>query len=354
MATQLNEILEKFSGLIELNRGSDQVEITRLGPPESKNQGELVFLFEESHLKKAETGTGAVLVVPKRALDKALAMDGERTILSSPNPKLAMALVAQAFFPHPYAKPIYGQPGIHPTAIVDPSAKIAGTATVGPYAVIGRDVVVGERVLIGPHSVIEGGTQIGDNTHIHPSVYVSYDTRIGKNCEILPHSSIGSEGYGYATDDQGAHHRVTHYGRAVLEDNVHIGSGVFLDRGTFGDSVIGEGTKVDNYCHLAHNTRTGKNCQITAGLITAGSATLGNNNRFGGRTTIAGHITTCDNVTAAGVSTIHGNVTEPGFYGGYPFVELKHHLKTLAVFPHLVEMRKNMAKIMKKLGLTEE
>lgn len=354
MATQLNEILEKFSDLIELNRGSNQVEITRLGPPESQDSSELVFLFEEAHLKKAAQGRGAALVVPKKVLSTALEMAGERPVLSSPNPKLAMALIGKAFFPHPYARPVYGEKGVHPTAIVDPTARIPNSATVGPYAVIGRDVILGENVLIGPHSVVEGGTTIGDGTHLHPAVYVAYDTRIGKNCEILPHSSIGSEGYGYATDDKGSHHRVTHYGRAVLEDNVHVGSGVFVDRGTFTDSVIGEGTKIDNYCHLAHNTRTGKNCQITAGLITAGSATLGNNNRFGGRTTIAGHITICDDVTAAGVSTIHGNVTKPGFYGGYPFVELKHHLKTLAVFPHLVEMRKNMAKIMKKLGLTEE
>lgn len=354
MATQLNEILEKFSDLVRLHRGSGRVKISRLGPPECEGAEELAFLFEMPSSRATPGGPGAVVVPEKQATRAESLFPQSTTIVSSPNPKLALALIGQTFFPHPLARSTYGEGRVHPTAVIDPTAKVDPTAIIGPYAVIGREVRVGAHVLIGPHTVVEAGAQIGAHTHLHAMVYIAYDAQIGEHCEVLPLSSIGSEGFGYATDSRGHHHRVTHYGRAVLQDRVHLGSGVFLDRGTFRDTVIGEGTKIDNYCHLGHNLVTGKNCLLTAGLITAGSATLGSNNFFGGRTSVAGHITVCDNVTAAGVSTIHGDVTKPGAYGGYPFVELKHHLKTLAVFPHLVEMRKNMAKIMKKLGLTDD
>lgn len=354
MATKLNEIIEKFSGLIELQRGSADLEITGLGAPDSQDSKALSFVFEPSQFKQAKNNRSAALVIPTKGLAQVDELSHDCTILTSANPKLAMALIGRDFFPHPFAKQTYGEGKIHSTAVVEPSAQIDKSATIGPHTVIGKEALIGENVVIGPNSVIEAGAKIGAGTHIHACVYIAYDTHIGKNCEVHPQSSIGTEGYGYATDHNSDHFRVTHYGRTVLEDNVEVGSGVFVDRGTYGDTVIGAGTKIDNFCHLAHNTTTGKNCQITAGLITAGSATLGNRNRFGGRTSIAGHITICDDVTAAGVSTIHGNVTKPGAYGGYPFVEIKHHLKTLAVIPHLVEMRKNMAKIMKKLGLTED
>ena len=114
MATQLNEILEKFSDLIELNRGSNQVEITRLGPPESQDSSELVFLFEEAHLKKAAQGRGAALVVPKKVLSTALEMAGERPVLSSPNPKLAMALMERPFFLTPTLGPFMERRGFTP------------------------------------------------------------------------------------------------------------------------------------------------------------------------------------------------------------------------------------------------
>ena len=122
-----------------------------------------------------------------------------------------------------------------------------------------------------------------------------------------------------------------------------------VDRGTFEDTVIGEGTKVDNHCHFAHNTTIGKNCLITAGFIVAGSSSFGDNCIFAGRVSANGHITVCDNVTMGPVSVISKNITEPGMYGGFPPVPYKDFIKNQTSTATLYEMRRNVKKIMKKI-----
>lgn len=350
----LGDIVKRFSDLLELRRGSVKTELTRISDPGSGETGSIAFASGPEHLDNLRTGNPSAVVIPKSAELQMNDIPEGTSVVLSQNVKLAMALVAKEFFPHPLAKQTYGGEGVHPKAVVDPTARIGHRVTIGPHSVVGRNVIVGDDVFIGPNTVVEAGSTLGSGTYLHAQVYIAYDTHIGRYCEVLPQSSLGSEGFGYATDAKGQHHRITHYGRLILEDFVHIGSCVCIDRGTFKDSVIGAGTKIDNLCHLGHNITTGKNCFLTAGFISAGSATLGNNNFMGGRTSVAGHIVICDNVQAAGVSTIHKDVLKPGTYGGYPFIALKDFLKVQASLVHLPRMRRNLSQIMNKLGLTDE
>ena len=130
---------------------------------------------------------------------------------------------------------------------------------------------------------------IKSHVTIHAHVYVGHSCVIGHNCEIMPQAVIGSEGFGYAHDHLGNHYRVPHTGRVVLADDVHIGALSTIDRGTINDSTIGQGTKIDNHVHLAHNSIVGKNGLITAHVVMAGSSTLGDNFMVGGNSAIAGH-----------------------------------------------------------------
>lgn len=357
MSIILSDMVEGLPDLLEIRRGTSEVRVTQISPPNQFKNGSIVFLSDlrqiNSLVDLLKEQSPSALVIPKSSESRVEELPGTFAVILSPNVKLAMARVAKAYFPHPLAKLSHTQK-VHPLAVIDPTAVIGQKVTIGPHAVIGPNVIVGDNVVIGPNTVVEAGVILGEGTHLHAQVYVAYDTQIGRHCEILPQSSIGSEGFGYATDSQGEHHRLTHFGRLILEDHVHVGSCVSIDRGTFSDSVIGAGTKIDNYCHLGHNIKTGKNCLITAGFISAGSAVLGDNNVMGGRTTVAGHITICDNVHAAGLSGIHNNVKNPGAYGGYPFVELKHFLKMQASLVHLPKMRRHLSQVMKKLGLTED
>jgi UDP-3-O-[3-hydroxymyristoyl] glucosamine N-acyltransferase len=196
---------------------------------------------------------------------------------------------------------------------------------------------------------VENNAKIGKEATLHPHVYIGHSCEIGSFCEIMPQAVIGSEGFGYAHDEKGNHFRIPHTGKVVLEDDVHIGAGTAIDRGTIEDSVIGRGTKIDNQVHLAHNTVVGKNGLITAQCVTAGSSQIGDNFICGGKTAITGHIKVTDNVNVAGFSAISNNVKEGGQYGGYPLVPLKQHLKIKASSVHLPELRKQMNRVLRKL-----
>jgi UDP-3-O-[3-hydroxymyristoyl] glucosamine N-acyltransferase len=276
-----------------------------------------------------------------------------QTLLQSPSPELALALVAETFFPVTADRRAFGGDRIHPSAVIAESAHVEGDVIVGPNAVIGADARVGAGCIIGANTTIETGVEIGDHSHIHANVFIAHGTVIGKHCEIHPMTSLGTEGYGYAHDAQFNHYRHVHYGRLIIEDDVHVGSGVNIDRGHFMDSVIGQGTKIDNHIHLAHNIRVGKNCLITAGFIAAGTVVIGDNNVFGGRAGIVDHVNVGDNMQFAALAAIFKDIDQPGkAFGGHPLQPVNEYLKSYASIAHLPGIRKNVARIMRKLGMT--
>jgi UDP-3-O-[3-hydroxymyristoyl] glucosamine N-acyltransferase len=353
MTVTVNDIIENFPKLLRLLRGDANVEVSRPRPPFDSEAGCILFLNERRLIRDAVSGPASVLVVrDSDAGDEALE-GASQTILQSPSPELALALVAKTFFPVTVNKQGFDGSRIHPSAVISESAEIAGDAIVGPNAVIGANVRIGAGCIIGANTTVEPDVVIGDKTHIHGNVFIAHGTLIGKQCEIHPTTSLGTEGYGYAHDEQFNHYRHVHYGRLIIEDDVHVGAGVTIDRGHFIDSVIGRGTKIDNHCHLAHNIRVGRNCLMVADFIAAGTVAIGDNNVFGGRTGISDHITIGDNMQFAALSSIFKDVNEPGkAFGGHPLQPVNEYLKSYASIAHLPVIRKNVARIMRKLGMT--
>ncbi len=216
---------------------------------------------------------------------------------------------------HPEAKfPV----GIHPTAIVSEKA------------------VLGKDVCIMPYVVIEDNAEIGDGTVIYPYCYIGHHAKIGKDCELYPgavvhentilgdrvvlraHAVVGGQGFGFATDEKGHHTHIRQLGRAVIEDDVEIGSCSTVDNGTMNNTVVGRGTKIDNLVHLGHNVEVGEDCFIIAQVGVAGSTKIGNRCILAGQVGITGHIKICDNVILGGKTGVTGNITKPGVYLGYP------------------------------------
>lgn len=250
-----------------------------------------------------------------------------------------------------YKQPFDGS-RLHPSAVISESASVSEDAIVGPNAVIGPNVRIGAACIIGANSTVEAGAVIGEGTHIHANVFIAHGTVVGKNCEIHPRSSLGTEGYGYAHDEQFNHYRHVHYGRLIIEDDVHLGACVTVDRGHFEDSVVGRGTKIDNHCHLGHNTRIGKNCLMMGDCMTAGSVAIGDNNVFCGRSSVSDHVTVGDNMQFAAASAVFKNIDERGGqFGGHPLQPVSAYLKLQASIAHLPAIRKNVARIMRKLGM---
>ena len=352
-ATTVGAICDRFPQVLQLQSGDRDTEVSGPSAPTSPQSGSILFLKDPRLIGDAVASSAAVLVVRDSDLENPALGDASQAVLASPNPELALALVARTFFaPEANRQPFAGE-RIHPSAVIDDSAEIAEDVIVGPNAVVGARTRIDSGTIIGSNTTVESDVSIGEGSHIHPNVYIGYGTQIGKRCEVHPTTALGSEGFGYAHDEQFNHYRHVHYGRLILENDVHVGAGVTIDRGHFRDSIIGSGTRIDNHCHLAHNIQTGKNCLMVADFIAAGTVSIGDNNVFGGRTGVTDHVSIGSNMQFAGMSSVFKDVDEPGqVLGGHPLQPLKDHLRSYATITHLPELRKNVARIMRKLGMT--
>jgi UDP-3-O-[3-hydroxymyristoyl] glucosamine N-acyltransferase len=353
MTVRVSEIIESFPKLLRVLSGDAQTEVLRPRSPSSPEPGCMVFLNQRRLIRDAVGGPASVIVVSDADADDPALQGAPQTLLASPNPELALARVARAFFPAKTYQQGFDGNRIHSSAVISASASISEDAIVGPNAVIGAMVRIGGACVIGANTTVEADAVIGEGSHIHANVFIAHGTVIGKRCEIHPTTSLGTEGYGYAHDEAFNHYRHVHYGRLIIEDDVHVGAGVTIDRGHFTDSVIGRGTKIDNHCHLAHNIQVGKNCLMVSDFIAAGTVVIGDNNVFGGRTGISDHVTIGDNMQFAALTSIFKDINEPGkAFGGHPVQPVNDYLKSSASIVQLPSIRRNVARIMRKLGMT--
>ncbi|NIS07111.1 MAG: UDP-3-O-(3-hydroxymyristoyl)glucosamine N-acyltransferase [Gammaproteobacteria bacterium] len=353
MTAKVSDIIEQFPKLLRLRQGDAATEFSRPRSPSTAEPGCILFINDRRLIEDAVRAPASVLVVNDGDCDHEALEGAPQTLLQSPNPELALALVAQAFFPVTASREGFDGSRIHASAVISESADISDDAIIGPNAVIGSNVRIGRGCIIGANTTVEADAEIGEGSHIHANVFIAHGTIIGKHCEIHPMTSVGTEGYGYAHDEQFNHYRHVHYGRLIIEDDVHLGACVSVDRGRFLDSVIGRGTKIDNHCHLGHNTRIGKNCLLTGGCMTAGTATIGDNNVFGGRSSISDHVTVGDNMQFSAASAVFKDINQPGkAFGGHPLQPVNEHLKSYASIAQLPRIRKDITRIMRKLGMS--
>jgi UDP-3-O-[3-hydroxymyristoyl] glucosamine N-acyltransferase len=352
MAPQVREIVETFPELLSLARGSGDIHVSRIQNAPSASSEDLIFVATPLLLKEALKSKSQAWVVAPDLLSKVPANVG--CVVQSSNVPLAMALVSKRFFPQTLGHQAISGSKIHDWARVSESATIGENCIIGPGAVVGDGCRIGDRAIIGANAVVEANVVIGKDSYIHPLVFIAHSCEVGERCEIMPHTTIGGEGFGYAQDKAFNHTRITHYGRVIIENDVHIGSGVQIDRGTFDDSVIGAGTKIDNHCHFGHNIRIGKNTLITGGFIAAGSVSVGSYSVFGGRTTVSGHLSLGDKVKVGGMSGITKSITEPGEYAGFPLQDLKSSMRTRAAIKSLPDLIKQVRRILKHLGLESD
>ena len=182
-------------------------------------------------------------------------------------------------------------------------------------------------------------------------MFVGAGCELGTGCEVHPHTSIGSDGFGYAPGAGGRPVKIAHLGNVVIGDSVEIGSNCAIDRAKLSSTYIRTGAKLDNLCHIAHNCDLGEDGMYTAGFMMAGSTKIGKRFVTGGNSVVTSHLTLADDVTLAGRSTVTNDVREPGAYGGYPLQPLREALKTLVTIGQLNDIRRNLNRVMKHLGL---
>jgi UDP-3-O-[3-hydroxymyristoyl] glucosamine N-acyltransferase len=254
--------------------------LTGVAPLQTAGPAEVSFLDNRKYLPALEaTQAGAVLVHP----DHAARVPAASVAVVTAEPYAAWARVAALFHPLPPLRP-----GIHPSAVVSPSATLDPSTEVGPFAVIGSGTEIGPRCRIGPHAVIGDGVVLGPDCRIGPHACVSH-ALLGARVYIYPGARIGQEGFGFAITAEGFR-SVPQLGRVVLEDDVEVGANSTIDRGSLHDTFIGAGSRLDNLVQIGHNVRLGRGCVIVSQAGISGSTILEDHVMLGGQAGLTGHL----------------------------------------------------------------
>lgn len=320
-------------------QGDPDVRVEGLATLQAAGPGQLSFLANPSYARYlADTRASAVIVAP------AMAGKSATNVLLLDNPYLGYARLSHWFDPAPVAPP-----GVHPSAVVDPTAVIPDTACVGPQTVIEADVELGDGVVIGAGSVIGARCRIGAGSVLRPRVTLAHDVVMGARCHILSGAVLGSDGFGFA-NERGVWHRIAQIGRVVLGDDVEVGANTTIDRGALDDTVIGNGVKLDNLIQIAHNVSIGDHTAMAAKVGVAGSTRIGRHCVFGGASGVAGHLEIGDQVQLTGMTLVTGNLSEPGVYSSGTGAESNRQWRKNAVrFRQLDAMARKLKELEKKI-----
>lgn len=245
--------------------------------------------------------------------------------LLTEDPYRCYAIAAQKFYP-----PVKGLSAIASSAVIDPSATLGNGVGIGPGAVIGAHVKIGARSSIGANTVIADGVEIGENTHIGAVCTLSHAV-VGNRVIIHRGVHIGQDGFGFALGREG-HIKVPQLGRVLISDDVEIGSGTTIDRGTGPDTSIGEGAKIDNLVQIGHNVQIGRRAVVVAQCGISGSTRVGDGAVLAGQVGLAGHIKIGAGAKIAAKSGVMDDIPPGSSYGGYPAVPVVDwHRQTIAL-----------------------
>lgn len=262
--------------------GNGDAVVEGVAPLDRATPRDLSFLAATKYAALFERSlAGVVIVSPTLATWPGTC--AARIVVS--NPHDALLSIITRFY-----QPPVREAGVHPTALVTPSARIGQDVRVEAYAVIGEQAVIGDRAWIGSHCVVGDSVSVGADTRLFPHVTLYPDSAVGERCLLHSGVRVGSDGFGYVFG-HGAHQKFPQLGRCLIGNDVEIGANSTLDRGSIDDTVVGDGTKIDNLVQVGHNVRIGRLCLLMAGVGIAGSARLEDGVILAGQAGVGGHIT---------------------------------------------------------------
>ena len=330
--TTLSELADLVKGKIV---GDPTMVISGVSEIQNGRESTITFLSNLKYKKYLPTTGASAVVVPEASL-----LDNKPGIVHH-NPQLAIAKILGEFTPK-----LQYTSGVNETAYVDSKAKIGKNVTIGPFSVIEAGVIIGDDSNIGSHTVIDQKTSIGKNCKIFSNIHVYHGTNIGDNAIIHSGTVIGSDGFGFVTD-QDINHKIPQNGYVIIGNDVEIGANCAIDRGTIGDTIIEDQCKLDNHVHLAHNVRLGKGCLLTAAVTIAGSVEVGEFCIFAGHVGVAPHVKIGARSVLAAKTGVSKSLTGGKVYAGMPAREIREQHKREAVYLEVVRIQKRL-KILEK------
>jgi UDP-3-O-[3-hydroxymyristoyl] glucosamine N-acyltransferase len=332
MPVRLAELAVRFG--CEL-RGDPDALVERVAPLQDAGAGSIAFLANPRYRRYLpETRATAVI------LDPALAGECPVAALAAANPYATYARIAQFLHPVPALRP-----GRHPDAVVEAGAQVDPDAWIGALAHVAAGARIGPGAFVGPGSIVLAGASVGAGSRLVARVTLCEGVRIGARCIIHPGVVLGADGFGHAPDG-GAYVKVPQVGGVVLGDDVEVGANSTIDRGAIGDTVIGDGVKIDNQVQIGHNVRIGEHTVVAGCVGISGSTVIGRRCMLAGMVGIAGHIEICDDVVLTGRTSVFNSIRKPGVYSGaLPADEARSFRRNSGRFQRLDELVRRVRRL---------
>lgn len=343
MEFTLNEIANILNGEV---RGDGNQRINMLAKIQDARYGQITFLANPKYEQYVYTTHASAIIVakdfqPRKEIHSALILVDD--------PYSSFTVLLEQY--HKMAS--FQKTGIEQPSYFSESATMGKDGYRGAFSYVGNNTRIGDNVKLYPQVFVGDEVVIGSNVILHPNVKIYSRTRIGNNCVIHAGTVIGSDGFGFAPQEDGSYKSIPQMGNVVIEDDVTIGANTVVDCATMqGDStIIRRGVKMDNLIQVAHNVEVGSNTVIAAQAGISGSSKVGENCLIGGQVGIAGHITIANQTSLGAQSGVSKSITEEGQQLlGYPAIEIKDYFRSYAVYKKLPEIAHRLRDLEKLTG----
>lgn len=340
MNFKASQIAEFLKGKID---GDPEAVVTDVSKIEEGKENTLTFLANPKYSKYIyETKASVVIVNDDFTPEKELSV----TLIRVPNAYQALATLLDL-----YEKSVPQKTGIEQPSYIDNSASLGEDIYVGAFAYIGQNVKLGNNVKIYPQSYIGDNVEIKENSIIYAGVKIYRNCKIGNNCIIHSGAVIGSDGFGFAPDENGEYKKIAQIGNVILEDNIEIGSNTTIDRATMGSTLIHRGAKLDNLIQIGHNVEVGSRTVMAAQTGIAGSTKIGKECMMGGQVGIAGHLNIPDRVKFGAQAGVPNSVKKEGaVLLGTPAIDATNFAKSFIIFKNLPDIYRKLNEVEKTLN----
>ncbi|MDQ3917849.1 MAG: UDP-3-O-(3-hydroxymyristoyl)glucosamine N-acyltransferase [Acidobacteriota bacterium] len=335
--------LARLTGARADEKDSD-VEIRGAAGLDEAEAGQVAFLSNPRYTPRVQTTRASAVYVGEdvEVLRAGIA------VLRARDPYLAYTRALRVFHPEESFEPF-----LHPSAVIDPSARIGEGVSVGACCVVGRGAVIGDRVRLFPNVTVYEDVSIGEDSVIHSGVRLREGTLVGARVRIHDNAVIGSDGFGYAKDEEGRWLKIPQTGRVVIEDDVEIGAGTCVDRASVGETRIARGAKIDNLVQVGHSCAVGEDALLCAQVGLAGSSRVGRRVILAGQVGVAGHLEIGDDAVLTAKSATSHNVPAGKMLSGIPAFDNRDWLRSTAAFRRLGEMQRSLRTLEQRLAALE-